>query len=87
MADGVEAAPPFRGRRDLRPYPRKTLAEDAAGQIYWTVSVDWTINRAHQHGTNLSRGQGGDWPMRPVVMDAVTVPRPGADDPGHGLTP
>ncbi len=58
MADGVEAAPPFRGRRDLRPYPRKTLAEDAAGQIYWTVSVDWTINRAHQHGTNVSRTTG-----------------------------
>ena len=28
---------------------------DAAGQIDWTVSVDSTINRAHQHGTNLPR--------------------------------
>ena len=28
---------------------------DAAGKIDWTVSVDATINRAHQHGTNTSR--------------------------------
>uniref|UniRef100_UPI003592EEAD IS5 family transposase n=1 Tax=Arthrobacter oryzae TaxID=409290 RepID=UPI003592EEAD len=36
------------------------LAEaDAAGQIDWTVSVDSTINRAHQHGTNLPRTTGG----------------------------
>src|SRR4051794_6519139 len=35
---------------------------DAAGEIDWTVSVDSTINRAHQHGTNLTRtatGTGG----------------------------
>lgn len=32
------------------------LAEaDAAGLISWEVSVDSTINRAHQHGTNLPR--------------------------------
>lgn len=32
------------------------LAEaDAAGDIDWDVSVDTTINRAHQHGTNLPR--------------------------------
>ncbi len=30
---------------------------DAAGEIDWTVSVDSTINRAHQHGTNLPRGE------------------------------
>jgi transposase len=34
----------------------KLLADaDAAGEIDWTVSVDSTINRAHQHGTNLPR--------------------------------
>jgi transposase len=32
---------------------------DAAGEIDWTVSVDSTINRAHQHGTNLPRSTGG----------------------------
>ncbi|WP_212744340.1 IS5 family transposase [Rhodococcus sp. Q] len=32
---------------------------DSAGDINWTVSVDSTICRAHQHGTNLSRNTGG----------------------------
>ena len=32
------------------------LAEaDAAGQVDWRVSVDATIARAHQHGTNTTR--------------------------------
>ncbi len=36
------------------------LAEaDAAADIDWAVSVDSTINRAHQHGTNLTRDTGG----------------------------
>jgi len=30
---------------------------DATDEIDWTVSVDSTINRAHQHGTNLPRGE------------------------------
>ena len=29
---------------------------DAAGLVDWSVNVDSTINRAHQHGTNLPRG-------------------------------
>lgn len=28
---------------------------DAAGEVDWTVSVDSTINRAHQHATTMSR--------------------------------
>jgi len=28
---------------------------DAAGQLDWRVSVDSTINRAHQHATNTTR--------------------------------
>lgn len=28
---------------------------DAAGEVDWTVSVDATINRAHQHATNTTR--------------------------------
>lgn len=36
------------------------LAEaDAGDQIDWAVSVDSTINRAHQHATNLPRDTGG----------------------------
>ena len=34
----------------------RLLAEaDAAGQIDWNVSVDSTVNRAHQHATTLPR--------------------------------
>ena len=36
------------------------LAEaDATGDIDWSVSVDSTINRAHQHAATLSRDTGG----------------------------
>lgn len=34
-------------------------AADEAGVIDWAVSVDSTINRAHQHATNLARDTGG----------------------------
>jgi transposase len=34
------------------------LAEaDAAGELDWAVSVDSTVNRAHQHATNLPRAK------------------------------
>ena len=34
----------------------RLLAEaDAAGEIDWSVSIDSTINRAHQHSTTLPR--------------------------------
>ena len=32
---------------------------DAAGEVDWKVSVDSTINRAHQHATTLARHTGG----------------------------
>lgn len=32
---------------------------DAAGLIDWDVAVDSTVNRAHQHATNLPRATGG----------------------------
>lgn len=32
---------------------------DAQGLIDWEVSIDSTVNRAHQHGTNLPRHTGG----------------------------
>src|SRR6476659_3117948 len=32
---------------------------DAVGELDWTVSVDSTINRAHQHGATLPRDTGG----------------------------
>lgn len=33
---------------------------DHGGDIEWTVSVDSTINRAHQHATNLPRDKKND---------------------------
>jgi transposase len=39
---------------------RRLLAQaDAAGMIDWSVSVDSTIARAHQHATNITRHTGG----------------------------
>jgi transposase len=32
---------------------------ESRGLVDWEVSVDSTINRAHQHGTNLPRHTGG----------------------------
>src|SRR6187431_3358755 len=32
---------------------------DVAGKLGWQVSVDSTVNRAHQHGTNLTRAEHG----------------------------
>ncbi|WP_244210767.1 hypothetical protein [Amycolatopsis kentuckyensis] len=32
---------------------------DAAGLVDWSVSVDSTIARAHQHATNITRRIGG----------------------------
>jgi len=32
---------------------------DAAGEIDWSVSIDSTINRAHQHAATLARDTGG----------------------------
>jgi len=31
----------------------------AAEELDWTVSVDTTITRVHQHGATLTRGTGG----------------------------
>ncbi|XNY99609.1 IS5 family transposase [Micrococcus luteus] len=36
-----------------------TAAADAEGLVDWSVSVDSTIARAHQHATNIARHTGG----------------------------
>jgi len=38
---------------------RLVAAADAAGQVDWSVSVDSTIARAHQHATSITRDIGG----------------------------
>lgn len=52
---------------------------DAAGQIDWVVSVDSTINRAHQHATNT---------RRPEVCRGTAHahgPQPHHEPPGHAI--
>jgi transposase len=38
-----------------RIHARLVAEADAAGEVDWTVSVDSTVNRVHQHASNLSR--------------------------------
>ena len=44
---------------------------DAAGRIDWSVNVDSTINRAHQHGTNLPRDTGGTTELQQSATGTV----------------
>ncbi|WP_094393466.1 IS5 family transposase [Kocuria varians] len=54
---------------------------DSAGKVDWTVSIDATINRAHQHATNTTRpdqdtGASSNYKNSPL----------GEDEPaGHGI--
>jgi transposase len=41
-----------------RVHARLMAEADAAGDIDWTISVDSTIARAHQHATNVPRAEG-----------------------------
>ncbi len=36
-------------------HARLVAEADATGEVDWVVSVDSTINRAHQHATNMTR--------------------------------
>jgi transposase len=36
---------------------RLVAQADAIGEVDWTVSVESTINRGHQHATTLSRAE------------------------------
>jgi len=54
---------------------------DAQGRLDWTVSVDATINRAHQHATNTTRpdqGTGG-W------SNYTNLPLADYEPAGHGI--
>jgi transposase len=43
---------------------------DAAGDIDWTVSVDSTIVRVHQHGATARRSV---WPARPLTGGTIEL--------------
>ena len=44
---------------------------DAAGGVDWAVSVDSTVNRAHQHATNLPRDTGGSGELQESARGAA----------------
>ncbi len=48
-----------------------TATADAAGMIDWSLSVDSTIARAHQHGTNTTRLTGGWFVLHESVPRAA----------------
>jgi hypothetical protein len=55
----VEAVPPVQLGRHLGQAVDLLAEDDAAGEIDWSVSIDSTINRAHQHAATLPRDTGG----------------------------
>ena len=52
---------------------RLQVQADAAGQLDWTVSVDSTIVRVHQHGANTTRPPSGP-PGTPAGRSSATAP-------------
>ncbi|WP_420897851.1 transposase [Cryobacterium adonitolivorans] len=60
VADGLETSSAFQRRWHPDSILARLLSEaDALEKIDWEVSVDSTVNRAHQPGTNLPRTTGG----------------------------
>ena len=51
-------------------HTRLLAQADAAGLIEWEVSVDSTVNRAHQHGTNMARITGGSIELHEFSLGA-----------------
>ena len=60
---------------------------DADGQVDWTVSVDSTINRAHQHATNTKRPEhdtGGSFESHESAAAEVNLQVTGSVGPEVG---
>ena len=53
-----------------RIHTRLLVQADSLGQLVWDVSADSTINRAHQHATNLGRGTGGSIELHETAAGA-----------------
>ena len=50
---------------------RLVAEADAAGEIDWPVSIDSTINRAHQHAATLPRHTGGTTELHETARRAA----------------
>jgi transposase len=59
---------------------------DAAGEVDWTVSVDSTINRAHQHATTMSRTERPAGRLKGADSNYTSrAADPGREPPDHAL--
>jgi len=54
---------------------------DEGDGIDWQVSVDSTINRAHQHATNLPRSTGGPLELHEICAPSRLI----MQSAGHGV--
>lgn len=62
---------------------------DADGELDWSVAVDSTICRAHQHGTNLERTTGGRCGTTRISASSRLITRwvvPAADCPRRSIS-
>lgn len=58
------------------------VREDAVGRVEWTVSVDSTINRVHQHAVGVRKmgmRTGSNWKIRGAHRRAKPSAAPEAD--------
>jgi transposase len=57
---------------------------DAVGQVEWTISVDATINRAHQHAAGARHRQAIEDRQKGRSSNPANDPMRDWDDPGAG---
>ena len=81
LAGLLRAVPALAAGRHLdRLLAHAQTKSDAVGQVEWTISVDATINRAHQHAAGARH--------RPAIEDRqkghASNPTKDWDDPGAG---
>ncbi len=58
------------------------VRDDSVGQVEWTVAVDSTINRAHQHAAGARKKgpqTGTNWKIRAALRRARPSAGPAAD--------
>ena len=66
------------------------VRDDAVGRVEWTVAVDSTVNRAHQHAAGArKRGArpGTNWIIRSTRRRAKPLAGPAADYPPRSTSP
>ncbi|MFF5372972.1 transposase [Streptomyces sp. NPDC013187] len=72
MADRLRAIRPLRGGGTwTKLLEHVQVRDDSVGRVEWSVAVDSTVNRAHQHAAGARKGAGdGDELEHPVSSQA-----------------